>query len=354
MIGIDINSQSVADALSVADTDRPYSDISNSDFQSKLVDSLVADDESVRPMASYDIDGVSDERLEEEWPNESVDIFEQDTEQAEPQDFDADALGQQFADEYEHEQLLNKAQGAVQQQEQQEPAAVEWTPREAYRASQDLERQVVESGLTNPESAERLAASLESVGMDASTVNAPALDIFLAKVESSGLDAYRQSGGDMSNLAPIQTAIAQEVHEQFNVAWRMEPTTPGDAQLVSRACWLGNFGFHKAVDDFGIDAPIYKLNPGQGAEMVVNAIAQAKGYAGPPLPREYCVQITNPIVERWREQLRQRLANEAESGETEQQQPARQTRRATSRFSTNRDIFDSQAEELYRARRGKL
>src|SRR6202521_1783782 len=195
---IDVNSGAVADAMALGDFSLPASDVRNAESQSALGDSLVADDESVRPLESFNFDSAAEERSEEEYGE-----GEEESEESDDGGFDADELGQRFADEYQHEQILNDAQ-----RQQQEPAPVEVTVQDIAESVQATHEFIAEHQLVD---VAETATMVSELGLDPARTESAGQSMALLGITS--VQRLENAGWNPENVTPLQQAQAQAAHD---------------------------------------------------------------------------------------------------------------------------------------------
>src|SRR3954470_18493292 len=117
-------------------------DVSRAEEQAAIADSLIADDETVRPLSSFNIDSAADERLAEEWPNEQADFIEE-MPQSVLTDEELDALAAERSGQQGNDQR-EQAESEPQEAER------EWTAAEISEGVQTLGQEVERLGLNDP------------------------------------------------------------------------------------------------------------------------------------------------------------------------------------------------------------
>jgi hypothetical protein len=338
---IPIESASVADAATFADWERPSSDISNAVFQDRLADSLV-DPEGARPLNSFDVDSASDERMAEEWPNGFGDEAE-----GVPPGGDDELLGDieaQQQPEY------------VAEQEQAPDAETQAEPQSIHDGLQALDATIEQYQLNDPESAgEFTNAFCDAFGVNAVTagVDAQALGNVMSKTALSALNVYEACGGDPSRVQPIPEEAAQAFTREFVKSWGLDPReVQVDAQGLTNTVLGGVLNFLHTYQSFnGRVTDMDQLNSADNAVHYLGGILRAFGIDAVP---------DRAIAIRFADACGNYLLNFL--GKVQQiQQPAPKASRSSrrggnspSRFQSNRDIFDDEAEEMYRREHGRL
>lgn len=333
-IGVEFQSASVADAASMADWDKPASDISNAEFQDRLADSLL-DPEGARPMSElYEhFDDVADERMQEEWANgEQVDFAEgaEGTEETEQSVLEADATGQEFADDEEFNKVLDHGEDWLREQENaQQPEARELTPAEINAGIEQLGQAVEQLGLNDPAAAQQLAYDLTAPFSAApNSIDADGLGSTMSKVVLSALQIHEAQDGN-SNLGPILPQAAQAFTAEFLAAFGIDPRMMEvDSQRFAGVVLVGTLNFLDAVANYGPRAGLEQLNGPAGAEWFARELNACFGINA-PMARETALHLAD-AGGRYILSLLGKLPQAAER----QEQPARRAQsRRTSRMS---------------------
>jgi len=360
---IEINSSAVADAASVANWDRPSSDILNSEFQDRLADSLVADDESVRPLSDFDIDSASDERLAEEWANgEQADFAEEGTDEAEQPEVDYEEARQEFRDELEFNQILDRAKESIQEQEQPQAEAVEFTPAEINAQIAQLDHDLHEGrlkGFIDLGAAERFTSGLTAL---TSTPGVPetgaALDAAAVARPTSWLgvnciERYIQ-GERLENSTPMHPTAALVLGGELIKGLGGDPqqTTVQQKQEFAHFAQQAYLNTLAAIDTYGIDAPLHLLTHGEMAQLAGDRLLQIFGPAEATMPPHLALGMGNLFTELVRDHVRAYVA--IAQRQQQRTQSGTRTARTRSRFRSNADLFDDEAEQIYRLRKGRL
>jgi hypothetical protein len=343
---IEINTESVANALTTADFDRPSSDITNSVSQEAIADSIL-DAPIVGDHRRLSVDTVSDERIFEEWPNQQVD-FELEGEQPEQEPEQLETEGQEFADD-ELNQILDEAQASIRDEAQPEVL----TPAEIAQNLQQLDAAITEHQLVDPMSAQALANDLTlPYGGDPRQVDSNLLGSAMAKTVVSALQIFDSCQGDPSkineNTIPPAAAnlFTSEVLRSFGIDPRL---TSVDSMHLARVALGGMLNFVSTVNEHGLDTSMDRLNSPEAAQWFGNEVNKAFGI-NEPMDRQAAIALADGFG-RFAVGVMQRLKQVNPPTEVRQ---SRSRPKPSSRFRSNRDLFDNEGEALYRSRKGRL
>jgi hypothetical protein len=346
---IDINSPSVADAASLANFDRPSSDISNASFQSALQESLVAEGESV-PLSSIDIDGTADERVQEEWPNEQADFAEQSADDSEQEPANQN-LTEQYEEMVEENEILDAAEQSLQEQENQPPH--ELTPAELNAGIQQLGERAEQLGMNDAASAQQLAYELTApFGAAPNTIDSQVLGSVMSKTVLSALDIYTANGGNLEGLGAIPPAAAQAFTSDLLSAMHVDPRMASvDSNALASLVLGATLNVVDTVNRYGLDARVEQFNAPEVAEFFVSNLYRVFGVDA-PVNRAEALHIADSFAKYVQSGLRQASARIGPQQRTQQQRtPRRSSARRT--FESNNDIFGD-TEVLERIRMERL
>jgi hypothetical protein len=331
---IDINSGAVADAMALGDFSLPASDVRNAESQSALADSLVADDESVRPLESFNFDSAAEERSEEE--------YGEGEEESDDGGFDPDEVGQRFADEYQHEQILNDAQ-----RQQEEQAPVEVTAQDIAESVQATHEFIAEHQLVD---VAETATMVSELGLDPARTESAGQSMALLGITS--VQRLENAGWNPENVTPLQRAQAQAVHdvvlsEMFGVDPRLSPVANPQAFGADVMFFVDNL--MSTINTLGVNATLQQINNNPAWSMAVCNCLRRHFRNNEPIDRETAVQAADSLSKPLQGFARRLAA-------LRQEAPARssRSRQVGSRFLTHQDLFDDEGETLYRRGHGRL
>jgi len=321
-------------------------DITAAIEQDQVATSLLSDSDQQALAAEYDpsLAGVIDRGEEEqEYGAEFEDQGELD-----PEADDREQVN--WGLEAEKELYLQEQERLQQEQEAQDPQEQpqQLSPQEIQEGIQQLDHDVQEMQLADPAETAILASSL---GLDAA--NSAQLGHALAKVGMSVEDIWQKTGGDLTKAPAIPreaaVAFSNELLRSMGVDPRMEQVNP---ERLSATVFIGAYNLLNAVSQHGLNAGMEVLNSPEGAMWFAENFLQCIGGNG-PVNLEGALRLADScgryFLSVW---------NRLDSHYQAQEQPARQSRASRSsgrsRFQSNADLFDEEAESLYRHEHGRL
>jgi hypothetical protein len=320
-------------------------DITAAIEQDQVATSLLSDSDQQALAAEYDpsLAGVIDRGEEEQ---EYGAEFE---DQGDPEADDRDQVN--WGLEAEKELYLQEQERLQQEQEAQEPQEQpQLSPQEIQAGIQQLDQVVTELQLNDPAEAAQLATDLQLPANCAGP-----LGQVMAKTALSALGVWEQAGGDLSRVPPIPqeaaVAFSNDLLRALGVDPRMSETNP---QQLADTFMLGAFSFIDAVHQHGVHASLETLNSPEGAQFFANNLMACLGVEG-PADREAALRLADAggryllsVLQRWgavqQEQQPQPSQRSRSSGQ----------RSSRSRFQSNSDLFDDEAEAAYRHEHGRL
>jgi hypothetical protein len=244
---------------------------------------------------------------------------------------------------------------ADSRQEAEQPSEVEVSPQAVQESIQQLDQFVGERGLVDPGESALLASAL---GVD--RANSAPLGNVLAKVTVSALEVLGQTGGDLSKVPPISREAAVAFSNEFLRACGADPRqSNANPQQLAQVVLGGTLSFIDAVNKFGLNASMDQLNTAEASEWFANALFQCFGQTQ-QVDRQYALSLADSAgryVLAVLKKLDGQRSEQPQQGRR-QSQGSRSGRgqrsSGRSRFKTNADIFDSEAEEMWRVQHGRL
>lgn len=311
----------------------PAMDITRAAEQDEIANSLLGDD------------------LETEESSETSDVTYDVGEPAErtPEDIAADSLVDQ--PEVESDEQTQQFEAPPEQVEEIQQAPVDLSPQAIQQGIERLDQAVTELGLNDEAAAKSLAYDLSApFGSDPSEINSQALGSTLAKMTLSAVQIFNAANADPANMpGPIPRDSAIAFTNDFLRAWGIDPRNSSvDPGQFSSVMLSGAMNFLDAVNTYGVNASLDRLNTAEGAQWFANALHRCFGN-NEPVSRERALAIADAGGKYMLSILR-KLGSQAQAQPT-QQRSARsprgasrqsQSKRARSKFSTNQDIFNEE------------
>lgn len=300
--------------------ERPAMDISNAADQEAIANSLIAPQEEV-------FDGRTD------WePEEPASDFSDSASHFSDLSADADRIA---------DSLIGKEQQADGELESDsQPESESPKPVSLEQAVEQMDAHIEAIGLDDPAPTHRLAGEL---GLE--LTDAKGFDSVMSRALLSA-DMALQSGV----TGPVDQQAAEMFAAQFLPA--LGHDGPVDSQGLANTIFEAAKNVLATLARTGIDAPTQQINSPENVQMYAQRFYEAIGGQG----------RVNPVTA-------QKLANafagfvqaKVRTAQSSQSRPnSRGGKRSSpnskpkSRFETNADIFDAEAEEIYRREHGKL
>lgn len=251
-------------------------------------------------------------------------------------------------------ELYRQEQERVQQeQEALEQPEQELSPQEIQQGMQQLDQDVQELQLADPVETAILASSL---GLDAA--NSAPLGHALAKVGMSVQDIWEKTGGDLTKVPTIPreaaVAFSNELLRSFGVDPRTE--TGVDPERLSATVFIGAYNLLNAVAEHGLNASMEVLNSPEGAMWFAQNFRDCIGGGNEPPNLEGALRLADScgryFLSVWNRQSAQQAQQPRQSQGS--RSSGRSQRSSRSRFESNSDLFDDEAESLWRREHGRL
>lgn len=310
--------------------------LENTLTEDAVADSLV-DPEGAVPLSSINFDGVADERMAEEWPNEQADFVESEGEPEEQKSEPRQAqpvqsvLNDEELDELIAQRSQPESQEQSQPQEYREP-----TPAEVNEGVQRLGQEAERLGLNDQASAQQLAYDLSvPFGAAPGAIDHQALGSTMSKAVLSAVSIYESLNGDITQpLPPIPLASAQAFTGDLLRAFNVDPrTVQVDAQGLASLALGATLNIINTVEEHGIDAGLDRINDPQIAEFFANRLNQLFGI-NQPADRATALHIADSFAKYVLGGLRKLPRADDE------QQPQQQPRRQRAHVETNEELFN--------------
>jgi len=262
---IEIRSEAVADAVSMADWSKPASSIENSASQQALADSLLD-----APIIGDHRNPNWLEQTEDSFENDEPLDYESSPEQEQPEPADLDELGQRLRDEYDHNQLLNEAEAHLNAQQNQPQAPA--TAQQVYAGIEQLDHATEASGLKEPGQWQPMVEALtSSFGADPSCCDGPRLGSALGKCLQSAADLFIQRNGDLTGLGPIHPISAREFASEVLGAFGGD-ASEADAQGFSQVMLGATLSLLQTAEELGPYATVDRMVNPANAQAFVDAL----------------------------------------------------------------------------------
>jgi hypothetical protein len=345
---------SLADAMTLQNHDLPSSDVRNTQFQEGVANSLL-DPEGARPLSSFNIDSTAEERIAEEWPNsEQVDFLEEASD-GEAENPEADLEIDEF--------VKLSAQEAAELQTHEEESSAELTEQNIQEGVEQLNVYVEANGLNDPglarSSADEFYAAFGAEGFG--SVNYEAWGMMDAKSSLSVRQIYDAVGGDVDQVPPVPPVSAAMFSQDFIRANGADPRLMQVkypdllANTVFQAKWNAYDSVRRGQSDVQqINNPNVSI---QAVENVMRAVGASEDLIA-SVPREQKLHVADVWM---RNELKRQSAydeffHQAQAAQRRSVRGSNRSasRRSSSRFKSNSDLFDLEAEQEYRLREGRL
>lgn len=251
-------------------------------------------------------------------------------------------------------------QGEAQPEQVQAPPA-ELTPQQIEQGIEQLGQVVEQYQLNDQSAAQTLAYELTApFGGDPGSVDAQSLGGTMAKVVVSAANIFENAAGNFEHLPPISPVAAQAFTSDFLRSFGLDPrTTQVDPQRFSNLMLGGTLSFISAVNTYGLNARMDRLNVPEAAEWFAKELHACFGDER-PVTREYALHICDAggkyilgILQKL-QQLQPAQQPSRRSAGARSAGQARGGRRSTGRFQTNNDIFDADTMDSYQREHGRL
>src|SRR5579864_557911 len=316
----------LTDSLPPLTNSAPYSHIQNAEFREAVENSLLGDE----------IETQQPEQAEHE---ESADLTEQ--------------IAESFVDHPEQEQEQYEAP-AEQVEDVQQPA--ELTPQAIQQGIEQLDQAVTAMGLNDELAAKTLAYELTApFGTDPAGIDHQALGSTMAKMTLSAVQIFNSTYGDPANVAPIPRDAAVAFTNDFLRSWGIDPRNSSvNPEQFSSVMLAGAMNFLDAVNTYGVNASMDRLNSAEGAQWFADAVHKCFGLSD-PVTREralaiadaggkYMLSVLKKLGSQAQQQPQPRASRSARSSQQQK------STRARSRFKSNQDIFDEDTISLVNSR----